>query len=163
MMFLASHGFRTIAHDRRGHGRSDQPWDGNDMNAYADDLAALIDDLDLRDAVLVGHSTGGGEVARHVARHGTGRVARVVLLAAVPPLMLRTADNPDGTPKEVFDDIRSEVQGDDDQIVSPAAASKRQAELIPGAELIVYPGAPHGLAATHKDRVNADLLRFIRG
>lgn len=234
MLSLASHGYRTISHDRRGHGRSDQPWTGNDMDAYADDLAALVESLDLRDAVLVGHSTGGGEVARYVARHGTGRVAKVVLLAAVPPLMLKTPDNPEGTPIDAFDDIRAKIladrsqffhdlseafyganrpgsqvsdgvrrsfwlqgmaaglknvhdcvkafsetdqvedlkkidvptlviQGDDDQIVPAAAASRRQAELIRGSELIIYPGAPHGLATTHKDQVNAGLLKFIRG
>ena len=234
MLFLASHGLRAVAHDRRGHGRSDQPWDGNDMDAYADDLAALLDALDLRDAVLVGHSTGGGEVARYIARHGTGRVAKAVLVSAVPPLMLRTSDNPGGTPIETFDAIRGRIladrsqffhdlsesfyganrpgssvseglrrsfwlqgmtagfknvydcvkafsetdqtedlrkldvptlviQGDDDQIVPPAAASKRQAELIPDVQSIVYPGAPHGLPSTQKDRLNADLLRFIRG
>jgi len=232
MLFLSSRGFRTVAHDRRGHGRSDQPWDGNDMDAYADDLATLIETLDLKGCVLVGHSTGGGEVARYIGRHGTSRVSKAVLLASVPPLMLKTPANPDGTPMKVFDDIRAGlladrsqffmdftlpfyggnrpgstlsqgvrdsfwsqamaagfkgiydcvkafsetdqtedlrkfdvptliIQGDDDQIVPPVAASKRQAELIKQAELTIYPGAPHGLATTHKDRVNADLLRFI--
>ena len=106
MFFLASNGYRCIAHDRRGHGRSSQPWTGNDMNTYADDLAQLIDALDLRNVVLVGHSTGGGEVTRYVGRHGTSRVAIVVLVGAVPPLMLKTADNPGGLPLEVFDGIR---------------------------------------------------------
>src|SRR4249920_2678417 len=101
MWFLASSGLRCIAHDRRGHGRSGQPWDGNEMDTYADDLAALIETLELRDVVLVGFSTGGGEVARYVGRHGTGRVAGVVLVSAVPPLMLRTDDNPGGLPIEV--------------------------------------------------------------
>ena len=104
--FFGRQGFRVIAHDRRSHGRSDQTWDGNDMDSYADDLAALIDMLDLRDAVLVGHSTGGGEVARYVGRHGTARVAKVVLVGAVPPLMLKTKENPGGLPIEVFDAIR---------------------------------------------------------
>src|SRR5918993_868913 len=106
MVFLASNGYRGIGHDRRGHGRSSQPWNGNEMDTYADDLAALIEALDLRDAVLVGHSTGGGEVARYVGRHGTARVAKAVLVGAVPPLMLKTAANPGGLPIEVFDGIR---------------------------------------------------------
>jgi non-heme chloroperoxidase len=107
MMFLGERGYRIIAHDRRGHGRSDQTWHGNDMDTYADDLAELIETLDLHDAVLVGHSTGGGEVARYIGRHGTGRVAKAVLLGAVPPLMLKSEANPDGTPIEVFDGIRA--------------------------------------------------------
>jgi non-heme chloroperoxidase len=106
MMFLGERGYCVIAHDRRGHGRSSQTWDGNDMDTYADDLAELIDELDLDDIILVGHSTGGGEVARYIGRHGTGRVAKVVLLGAVPPLMLKTEANPDGTPMEAFDRIR---------------------------------------------------------
>lgn len=106
MDFFGRQGFRVIAHDRRSHGRSDQTWNGNDMDSYADDLAALIDMLDLRDAVLVGHSTGGGEVARYVGRHGTARVAKVVLVGAVPPLMIKTKENPGGLPLEVFDAIR---------------------------------------------------------
>ena len=106
MAFLGARGFRVVAHDRRSHGRSDQTWHGNDMDTYADDLATLLDTLDLRDVVLVGHSTGGGEVARYIGRHGTGRVAKAVLVGAVPPLMLRTAANPGGLPIEVFDGIR---------------------------------------------------------
>ncbi|MFI0374106.1 alpha/beta fold hydrolase [Actinomadura sp. 1N219] len=106
---VASNGYRAIAHDRRGHGRSGQPWDGNHMDQYADDLADLIESLDLREAVLVGHSTGGGEVTRYIGRHGTARVAKVVLLGAVPPLMLRTDANPQGLPIEVFDGIRAGV------------------------------------------------------
>jgi non-heme chloroperoxidase len=109
MLFLVQQGFRVIAHDRRGHGRSDQPAQGNDMDTYADDLAALLDALDLRDAVLVGHSTGGGEVAHYIGRHGTSRVARAVLIGAVPPLMLKTAANPGGLPIDVFDGIRKGV------------------------------------------------------
>ena len=101
MFFLASHGYRCIAHDRRGHGRSSQPWNGNDMDTYADDLAALVEALDLKDAIHVGHSTGGGEVARYIGRHGTKRVAKAVLIGAVPPLMLKTAANPGGLPIEV--------------------------------------------------------------
>ena len=107
LLFLAQNGFRAVAHDRRGHGRSSQASSGNDMNGYADDLAAVIEALDLRDATLVGHSTGGGEVARYIGRHGTGRVAKAVLIAAVPPLMLQTAANPEGLPMEVFDGLRS--------------------------------------------------------
>ena len=107
MLFLASNGFRCIAHDRRGHGRSSQPWDGNEMDTYADDLATLIETLDLRDVVLIGFSTGGGEVARYIGRFSTERVAGLVLVSAVPPLMLRTDDNPGGLPIEVFDGIRA--------------------------------------------------------
>ena len=107
MMFLASQGYRCIAHDRRGHGRSSQPWDGNEMNTYADDLAQLMDALDLQKAVLIGHSTGGGEIARYIGRHGSKRVAKAVLVGAVPPLMLKTEANPDGLPIEVFDEIRA--------------------------------------------------------
>jgi non-heme chloroperoxidase len=106
-LFLAEHGHRAIAHDRRGHGRSSQTWHGNEMDTYADDLAQLLNALDVTDATLVGHSTGGGEIARYVGRHGTARVAKMVLVSAVPPLMLRTDDNPDGLPLDVFDGIRS--------------------------------------------------------
>ena len=109
MLFLGQHGYRTIAHDRRGHGRSAQPWDGNDMDTYADDLAALMDKLDLKNAILVGHSTGGGEVAHYLGRHGSARVAKAVLVGAVPPLMLKTAANPGGLPMQVFDGIRAGV------------------------------------------------------
>jgi non-heme chloroperoxidase len=112
MFFLASRGYRCIAHDRRGHGRSSQPWNGNDMDTYADDLAALVETLDLRDAIHVGHSTGGGEVARYIGRHGTHRVAKAVLISAVAPLMLRTAANPSGLPIETFDQIRACVVAD---------------------------------------------------
>lgn len=233
MFYLASHGYRVIAHDRRGHGRSSQPFDGNDMDSYADDLAELIEALDLQGATLVGHSTGGGEVARYIGRHGTARLSGAVLVGAVPPLMLQTDDNPLGLPIAVFDDIRKGVQsdrsqffqdlseafygfnrpdakpsqglrdsfwlqgmqagmpaswlcikqfsetdftadlakfdiptlvihGDDDQIVPIAASAHRTAELVIGSRLLVYPGAPHGLASTHKDRLNADLLEFLR-
>jgi non-heme chloroperoxidase len=112
---IASQGYRAIAHDRRGHGRSSQPWDGNDMDHYADDLAALLDALDLHDAILVGHSTGGGEVAHYIGRHGTARLAKAVLVGAVPPLMLKTASNPGGLPIEVFDQIRAGVITDRSQ------------------------------------------------
>jgi non-heme chloroperoxidase len=231
---LASHGFRVIAHDRRGHGRSSQPWDGNDMDHYADDLSQLIEHLDLSDAILVGFSTGGGEVARYVGRHGTGRVAKLALIAAVTRLMVKTRTNPDGLPVEVFDGLRAAsladrsklyrdlasgpffgfnrpgatasqgmidsfwlqgmmsghknaydsikafsetdltddlkkfdrptliVHGDDDQIVPIGASARAAAKLIPHATLKVYAGAPHGLADTHKERLNADLLAFAR-
>lgn len=115
MLFLADHGYRCIAHDRRGHGRSSQPWNGNEMNTYADDLAALTEALDLRDAIHVGHSTGGGEVARYIGRHGSKRVSKAVLIGAVPPLMLKTPANPGGLPMETFDQIRKAVQSDRSQ------------------------------------------------
>ncbi len=231
MLFLAGHGFRCVAHDRRGHGRSDQPWQGHDMNTYADDLADVVRELDLRDVVHVGHSTGGGEVARYIGRSGTALVAKVVLIGSVTPLMRRTADNPDGPPPSAFDEMRAGVlqdraaffrdlsapfyganrpgatvsqglrdafwrqgmqaslkavldciaafsetdftrdlracdrptlimHGDDDQLV-PVASAARTAALVPGATVTIYPGAPHGLCSTHKDRVNADLLTFL--
>ena len=233
MLFLAQNGYRVIAHDRRGHGRSSQTSSGNDMNGYADDLAALIQALDLRDATLVGHSTGGGEVTRYIARHGSQRVAKAVLIAAVPPLMLKTPANPEGLPMEVFDGLRAGLvkdrsqfykdlaiqfyganrpganvsqgtleqfwlwsmqaglknayesikafsetdftedlkkidvpalvlHGEDDQIVPVKDSAKKSAKLIKGAKEIYYPGAPHGITATHQDRVNADLLEFLR-
>src|SRR5262249_34523621 len=115
MFFLAGHGYRCIAHDRRGHGRSSQPWNGNEMDTYADDLAALVESLDLTNAIHVGHSTGGGEVARYIGRHGTKRVAGAVLIGAVPPLMLKTAANPGGLPIEAFDQIRAGVLADRSQ------------------------------------------------
>jgi non-heme chloroperoxidase len=122
MMFLADRGYRCIAHDRRGHGRSSQPWDGNEMNTYADDLAALVEALDLRDAIHVGHSTGGGEVARYIGRHGTKRVAKAVLIGAVPSLMLKTPANPGGLPMEAFDQIRTGVQADRSQFFKDLSA-----------------------------------------
>ncbi len=234
MQFLGTHGYRVIAHDRRSHGRSDQTWDGNDMDTYADDLAALMDHLDLKNTVMIGHSTGGGEVAHYLGRHGTKRVAKAVLIGAVPPLMLKTEANPGGLPREVFDGIRkgvfddrsqfykdltlpfygynrpgakvsqgardsfwlqgmmggikgqydcikqfSEVDytadlkkidvptlvihGDDDQIVPIAAAGLLSARIVKNATLKVYKGAPHGLATTHQDQLNQDLLAFIKG
>jgi non-heme chloroperoxidase len=233
MAFLASNGYRTIAHDRRGHGRSSQPSGGNEMDTYADDLATLIEALDLRDAVLIGHSTGGGEVTRYIGRHGTSRVAKAVLVSAVPPLMVKTEANPMGTAIEAFDEIRAGVaagrsqffkdlsepfyganrrgakvsqgvrdafwlqgmqgglkneyecikafsetdftedlrrfdvptliiHGDDDQIVPIGAAGLASSQLVKDATLKVYEGAPHGVADTHKDQLNADLLDFLR-
>ncbi|GEO12396.1 alpha/beta fold hydrolase [Microvirga aerophila] len=122
MVFLASHGYRCIAHDRRGHGRSSQPWDGNEMDTYADDLAALVEALDLKDAIHIGHSTGGGEVARYIGRHGTKRVAKAVLISAVPPIMLKTEANPGGLPLETFDDIRAGVSADRSQFFKDLSA-----------------------------------------
>jgi len=233
MHFLAANGFRVIAHDRRGHGRSSQPSSGNDMNGYADDLAALIEALDLKQITMVGHSTGGGEVARYIGRHGNKRVARAVLIGAVPPVMLKSSSNPEGLPMDVFDSIRAGVAGDrsqfykelavpfyganrpgakvsqglldqfwlwsmqsgqknayecikafsetdftedlkkitvptlfmhgeDDQIVPVHDSAKKAARLVKNAQEIYYPGAPHGLTATLQDRINADLLAFIR-
>ena len=122
MMFLGSRGFRCIAHDRRGHGRSSQPWEGNEMDTYADDLAALVQTLDLKDAIHIGHSTGGGEVARYIGRHGTKRVSKAVLIGAVPPLMLKTSANPGGLPMDAFDQIRAGVLGDRSQFFKDLSA-----------------------------------------
>jgi len=122
MLFLTDHGYRCIAHDRRGHGRSSQPWDGNEMDTYADDLATLVEKLQLSDAIHVGHSTGGGEVARYIGRHGTKRVAKAVLISAVPPLMLKTSANPGGLPIEVFDQIRAGVLADRSQFFKDFSA-----------------------------------------
>jgi non-heme chloroperoxidase len=234
MIFLADHGYRVIAHDRRGHGRSSQPWDGNDMDHYADDLSTVIDTLKLKNAVLVGFSTGGGEVARYIGRYGSSRVAKVALVSAVTPVMIKSVKNPNGVPIELFDGIRAGqlanraqlykdiasgpffgfnrpgtkvsqglidnwwlqgmqaghkntfdsikvfsesdmtedlkkidrptlvVHGDDDQIVPIDISGRATAKLVKGAQLLVYPGAPHGLTDTHKDRLNADLLAFVR-
>jgi len=123
MLFLVQKGFRVVAHDRRGHGRSSQASSGNDMDGYADDLAAVIEALDLKDATLVGHSTGGGEVARYIGRHGTKRVAKAVLIAAVPPIMLKTASNPEGLPIQVFDDMRSDLAKDRSQFYKDLATA----------------------------------------
>src|SRR5216684_503011 len=122
MLFLGTHGYRCIAHDRRGHGRSSQPWNGNEMDTYADDLAELVQALNLKDAIHVGHSTGGGEVARYIGRHGTKRVAKAVLIGAVPPLMLKTAANPGGLPMEAFDQIRTGVLADRSQFFNDLSA-----------------------------------------
>ena len=233
MLFLASRGYRCIAHDRRGHGRSSQPWEGNDMDTYADDFAALMDALDLRDATLVGHSTGGGEVARYIGRHGTKRVAKAVLLSAVPPIMLKTPSNPEGLSIEVFNKLRADLtkdrsqfykdlavpfyganqsgakvsqgtldsfwlwsmqcgllnayecikqfsetdftsdlkkfdvptlvlHGEADQIVPVKDSGQKTARIVKDAKDIYYPGAPHGMFATHQGKVNADLLEFFR-
>ena len=233
MVFLAQHGYRCIAHDRRGHGRSGQPWNGNDMDTYADDLAELMNELDLQDVILIGHSTGGGEVARTIGRHGTSRIAKAVLMGSVTPLMLKTKTNPEGVPIEKFDEIRAGIandrsqfykdltipfyganrkdskvtqgsrdafwlqgmlgglrnelecikafsetdfnedlkkfdiptliiHGDDDQIVPIATTALLAAKLIKNATLKVYLGGPHGLAVTHSDQLNTDLLAFIK-
>jgi non-heme chloroperoxidase len=222
MEFLASRGYRCIAHDRRGHGRSSQPWEGNEMDTYADDLATLVENLGLKDAIHVGHSTGGGEVARYIGRHGSKRVSKAVLISAVPPLMVKTAANPGGLPIEVFDGLRAGmrtdraqffkdfsapfyganrkgskvsqglrdwfwlqcikafsetdftedlkkidaptliIHGDDDQIVPIGAAALLSSKIVKGATLKIYPGAPHGLPATLKDQVNAELLEFFK-
>ena len=234
MIFLADKGYRVVAHDRRGHGRSSQPWEGNDMDHYADDLAAVIEALDLKAVTLVGFSTGGGEVARYIGRHGTSRVKKAVLVSAVPPIMVKTADNPNGVPPAVFDDIRKGsladrsqlyldiasgpffgynrpgakpsqgaiqsfwrqgmeaghkntydsitafsatdfradlerfdvptlvIHGDDDQLVPIDTTGRASAALVKGAKLAVYKGAPHGITDTHKDRLNQDLLDFLK-
>ena len=137
MVFLAERGYRCIAHDRRGHGRSSQPWSGNEMDTYADDLATLVEQLDLKGAVHVGHSTGGGEVARYIGRHGTRRVAKAVLIGAVPPLMLKTAANPGGLPMEAFDQIRANVLADRSQFFQDLSgpffgANRPGAKVSPG-------------------------------
>jgi non-heme chloroperoxidase len=232
--FLASNGFRVVTHDRRGHGRSSQPWQGNDMDHYADDLAELIEKLDLSGISMFGFSTGGGEVARYVGRHGTRRIAKLGLISAVPPQMLKTETNPGGLPIEVFDGLRQGsiadrsklyrdiasgpffgfnrpgaqvsqgmidsfwlqgmqaghknaydciaafsatdftadlkkfdkptliVHGDDDQIVPIGASAHAAAKIVKHATLKVYPGAPHGLADTHKEQLNKDLLEFLK-
>lgn len=233
MLFLAQNGFRVVAHDRRGHGRSSQASDGNDMDGYADDLAAVIETLDLNGVTVVGHSTGGGEVARYIGRHGTKRVSRAVLIAAVPPILLKTDANPEGLPIEAFDGLRASLfrdrsqfykelsvqfyganrdgsqvsaglleqfwlwsmqaglknayesikafsetdftedlkkfdvptlvlHGEDDQIVPVRDSAVKSARIIPGAKDIYYPGAPHGITATHQDQINTELLAFLR-
>jgi non-heme chloroperoxidase len=135
MFFLASNGYRTIAHDRRGHGRSSQPWNGNEMDTYADDLAQLIESLDLKNAILVGHSTGGGEVTRYIGRHGTSRVAGAVLVSAVPPLMLKTPANPEGLPIEVFDGLRASSVADRAQFYKDLAAGPFYGANRPGSKV----------------------------
>jgi non-heme chloroperoxidase len=135
MFFLASNSYRCIAHDRRGHGRSSQPWNGNDMDTYADDLAALVEMLDLKDAILVGFSTGGGEVARYIGRHGTNRVAKAALISAVPPLMLKTEANPGGLPMEVFDNLRAGSITDRSQLYKDLASDPFFGFNRPGAKV----------------------------
>ena len=190
MLFFLAEGFRVIAIDRRGHGRSDQVSEGHDMDHYAADVSAVVEHLDLHNAVHVGHSTGGGQVARYVARYGQpqGRVAKAVLISAVPPLMVKTEQNPGGTPIEVFDGFRKAhyegikafsetdqtedlksitlpvlvMQGDDDQVVPYKNAAILQDQLLPNSQLIIYPGFPHGMHTSHADTINADLLAFIR-
>ena len=233
MVFLSSNGYRCVAHDRRGHGRSSQPWIGNDMDTYSDDLAELFKVLDLKDATLIGHSTGGGEVARYIRRYGTSRVSKVVLMGSVTPIRLKTETNPEGILKEVFDNTRAGVvadgsqffmdlsvkffganrknnkvtqgmlngfwfqamqggleneldcikafsetdftndlkkfdvptliiHGDDDQIVPIATASLLAAKLIKNATMKIYAGGSHGLADTHKNQLNSDLLYFLK-
>ena len=235
MLFFLHRGYRVIAHDRRGHGRSTQTDIGNEMDTYADDLKVLFEALDLKDAVMIGHSTGGGEVARFLGRHGTSRVSKAVLMGAVPPIMLKTDANPGGLPLEVFDGFRAALaanraqfyrdvptgpfygfnrpgakidqgvidnwwrqgmmggtkphydcikafsetdftedlkkidipvlvlHGDDDQIVPIADSALISATLLPQGVLKVLPGLPHGMATTHADQVNAELLAFIEG
>jgi non-heme chloroperoxidase len=233
MLFLVQNGFRCVALDRRGHGRSSQASAGNNMDGYADDLAALVEKLDLSSVTMVGHSTGGGEVARYIGRHGTKRVAQAVLIAAVPPLMVKTPANPEGLPLELFDNLRSGLakdrsqfykefalpfygankpganvsqglldqfwawsmqsglknayesvkafsetdftedlkkfnvptlvlHGEDDQIVPVKNSAKKSAQLIKGAKDVYYPGAPHGITATHQEQINAELLAFMK-
>jgi non-heme chloroperoxidase len=234
MLFLASHGYRCIAHDRRGHGRSSQPWNGNEMNTYADDLAMLMDTLDIQGATLVGHSTGGGEAARYLGRHGTKRAAKAVFVSSVVPLMVKTPANPNGIPIEVFDGLRAAsaanraqfykdfaagpfygfnrpgakvsqglidtfwmqgmmaghkgtydclkafsetdftedlkridipalvVHGDDDQVVPFDITGRVSVTLLKQGKLLVYPGAPHAIPDTHKEKLNAHLLSFIQ-
>jgi non-heme chloroperoxidase len=173
MFFLASRGYRCIAHDRRGHGRSSQPWNGNDLDTYADDLAELVKALDLKDAIHVGHSTGGGEVARYIGRHGTSRVSKAVLISAIPPLMLKTENNPAGTPIEVFDQLRVGVQSDRSQFFKDLSAPFYGANR-PGAQvsqglrdsfwlqgmLCGFPGAYLCIKAFSETDTTEDLKKF---
>jgi non-heme chloroperoxidase len=171
MFFLASHGYRCIAHDRRGHGRSSQPWNGNDMDTYADDLAELVKTLDLNDAIHVGHSTGGGEVACYFGRHGTESEGvresfwLQSMMAGFPAcyFCIKVFSETDLTEDlKKFDVPTLIVHGDDDQIVPIADAALLSSKIVQGAILKVYPGAPHGLPSTHKDQLNADLLAFCQ-
>jgi non-heme chloroperoxidase len=173
MFFLAQNGFRCIAHDRRGHGRSSQPWNGNDLDTYADDLAELVQALDLKDAIHIGHSTGGGEVARYIGRHGTSRVAKAVLISAIPPLMLKTEANPAGTPIEVFDQLRAGVQSDRSQFFKDLSAPFYGANR-PGAQvsqglrdsfwlqsmMCGFPGAYFCIKAFSETDTTEDLKKF---
>src|ERR1700728_1919746 len=159
--FVASNGYRAVAHDRRGHGRSGQAWDGHDMDHYADDLAELIERLDLRDAVLVGHSTGGGEVVRYLGRHGTARVAKAVLVGAVPPLMLKTVANPGGQPIEAFDAIREGVRTDRSQfyqdLSAPFYGANRPVDRVPGTAGRVL-GDEHARGSARRLRLRQGVL-----
>ena len=173
MNFLASRGFRCIAHDRRGHGRSGQPWNGNEMDTYADDLAALVEKLDLENAIHVGHSTGGGEVARYIGRHGTKRVAKAVLISAVPPLMLKTEANPEGLPLSVFDGLRAAVQSDRSQFFKDLSLpfygyNKPNAKISEGVResfwmqgmLCGFPAAYECIKAFSETDLTEDLKKF---
>lgn len=173
MYFLAQRGYRCIAHDRRGHGRSDQPLNGNDLDTYADDLAALVQALDLKDAIHVGHSTGGGEVARYIGRHGTKRVAKAVLISAIPPLMLKTETNPGGLPIEVFDQLRAGVQADRSQFFKDLSApfygaNRPNAQVSQGLRdsfwlqgmLCGYPAAYECIKAFSETDTTEDLKKF---
>jgi non-heme chloroperoxidase len=173
MSYLAMHGYRCIAHDRRGHGRSSQPWTGNDMDTYADDLAVLVEKLNLPKAIHVGHSTGGGEVARYIARHGTGRVLKAVLIASVPPLMLKTPANPDGTPMEAFDKLRAGVHADRSQFFKDLAvpfygANRPGAKVSEGVKnsfwmqgmMAGYPAAYFCIKAFSETDQHEDLKKF---
>jgi len=154
MFFLASHGYRCIAHDRRGHGRSSQPWQGNDMDTYADDLAELWEKLDLRDVTMIGHSTGGGEVARYIGRHGTKRVKKAVLMGAVPPIMVRTASNPGGLPLEVFDGFRQAYLADRAQFFLDVASGPFFNFNRPGAKVsqgLIQSWWMQGMMSGHKN------------
>jgi len=172
MFFLAARGFRCIAHDRRGHGRSSQPWNGNNLDTYADDLAELVQALDLKDAIHVGHSTGGGEVARYIGRHGTSRVAKAVLISAIPPLMLKTDANPAGTPIEVFDELRKGVQTDRSQffkdLSAPFYGANHGAQVSQGLRdsfwlqgmLCGFPAAYECIKAFSETDLTEDLKKF---
>jgi len=154
MFFLASHGFRCIAHDRRGHGRSSQPWDGNHMDQYADDLAELLEHLDLKEAVMIGHSTGGGEVARYIGRHGTSRVSKAVLMGVVPPIMLKTEANPGGLPLEVFDGFRAAYLADRAQFFLDVATGPFFGFNRPGAKVsegLIRSWWNQGMMSGHKN------------
>jgi len=154
MFHLASNGFRCIAHDRRGHGRSSQPWNGNDMDTYADDLAELFEALDVRKAIMIGHSTGGGEVARYIGRHGTKRVAKAVLVGAVPPIMVKTADNPGGLPLEIFDGFRKAYLADRSQFFLEVAGGPFYGFNRPGAKVsqgLIKSWWLQGMMAGHKN------------
>ena len=176
MLFFLKHGYRVIAHDRRGHGRSSQTGDGHDMDHYADDLAALTEHLNLKDAIHVGHSTGGGEVVRYLGRHGESRVAKAAILSAVPPLMVKTAANPNGLPKQVFDDLQAQLAASRTKFYYDFASGpfygynhrtlcRFRAVVCKVAEngtLKTYKGFPHGMPTTEADMINNDLLAFFK-